>query len=315
MEVIISGQENKIDSPVVIALGNFDGLHVAHMKLINKAVEIKTKMKCKVLVYIFSNHPSSFIPGKDKVLSLTDNDMKVELLTKTEVDYIYFETFNNDIMLLSPREFIDKILTKKFNVRAVIAGFDYRFGYKGEGDTDTLMKLGKEYEFAVSIIEPVKINNIIVSSTIIREMINSGDVQSAALFLNRYFSVKGRVVQGNGFGNKIGFPTANLIPKPGFVIPADGVYITETKIDGLVYDSITNIGYNPTVSGKNKTIETHIFDFSKNIYEKEMEIFFKKRIRGEKKFTNTKELHEQILKDIKYAKNFKNKAKLKDGLN
>jgi|LSQX01.3.fsa_nt_gb riboflavin kinase/FMN adenylyltransferase len=298
MRILKPGQESSVDSPISIALGNFDGLHLGHMQLINKAISIKKNKQHKSLVYTFYNHPSEMIPGKAPVLFLTDNDKKAEILKETDLDYLYFETFNTDIMSLSPIDFFKKLLLKKFKIESVIVGFDYRFGYKGEGDTEILKNIGKEYNFNVDVIPPVRLNNRIVSSSIIRECILSGDMETAGLYLDRLFSIKGRVVKGKGLGNEIGFPTANLTPKLGIIIPVNGVYRTKVLVKKNTYNSITNIGVSPTVDGNNRTIETHIIDYHGDLYGEEMEVFFEKKIRGEKKFDNIDELSKQILKDV-----------------
>ncbi len=280
-----------------IALGNFDGLHQGHMKLINTVIEKSTREGLSSLVYTFAIHPVNVISNKKILPILTTNTQKSELLKNTKLDYLYFESFDESFMLMSAEDFVKKILVDKFNVKIIVVGFDYRFGYKGAGDVNLLNSLAKIYGFKVYVIEPVKLGDTIISSSVIRRLIACGDVEQASTFLNRNYSIIGTVVKGKELGRKIGFPTINIIPKSGILIPANGVYASNVVLNGKKYNSITNVGTNPTVGDIGIRIETHIIDYSGSLYGEEVEVFFLKKIRDERKFNSLEELIEQIKKD------------------
>ncbi|GAE87523.1 riboflavin kinase [Acetivibrio straminisolvens JCM 21531] len=206
---------------------------------------------------------------------------------------------------MQPEEFVKDILVGKFNMRLAVAGFNYRFGYRGQGDTELLHKMGNELGFKVIVIEPIMLEEEVVSSTRIRSYILEGDMDRVFAFLGRHYSVAGKVEKGRRVGNTIGFPTANIYPEEYLVLPSNGVYITKTLIDGKMHPSISNIGNNPTFGGLDKiSVETYILDFEKSIYGKEIEVFFISKLRGEIKFDSVKELTDQIEKDIEIAKKY-----------
>lgn len=207
---------------------------------------------------------------------------------------------------MQPEDFVKDILVNNFNIKLAMAGFDYTFGYKGRGNADMLKKLGEKYNFRVIIIPPIKINDEIISSTLIRKYLAKGDMEKTFFLLGRHYSVTGVVKSGHRIGSRLGFPTANINPEDYLILPASGVYITKTSIDGKLYKSITNIGTAPTIKneGNKVNIETHILDFNENIYEENIEVFFIKKIRDEKKFNNKEELIQQIKSDILMAKNY-----------
>jgi len=227
----------------------------------------------------------------------------VELLEKTRLDYLYFEKFDETFSRMRPEDFVKDILVERLNMKLAVAGFNYRFGYRGMGDTELLRKLGRKYGFRVIVIEPVMLGDEVVSSTKIRNYILEGDMERVFAFLGRHYSVAGKVEKGRRVGNTIGFPTANIYPEDYLVLPCHGVYITRTLVDGKMYHSITNVGNNPTFGGVDRiSVETYIFDFEKDIYGKEIEVFFISKIREEMRFGSVEELIEQIHKDIEIAK-------------
>ena len=188
-------------------------------------------------------------------------------------------------------------------MKLVVTGFNYRFGKDGKGDTDALSRYGSKLGFEVITVPPVMLDDQVISSTLIREKINEGSMESARNMLGRNYSIRGKVEYGNKIGTEIGFPTANIKPLRDFALPRPGVYYTRTIIDGIIYDSITNIGFNPTVADNEKEIiETHIFDFSGWLYGREIEVQFIRMIREEKKFPSMKALKRNIIADIKKVK-------------
>ncbi len=306
MDSFYSGEENNIDmsSGVGIALGNFDGLHIGHMALVNRVVELSRKRGLKSLLYTFSNHPENIIAQRVITHLITTNQMKIDILNDSDLDFLYFDDFDEAYMKMEPREFVQKIIIEKFNAKLVVVGFHYHFGYKGEGDISLLKRLGDERGFEVHIVEPIKVGNVIVSSSAIRTLLKTGDVEQAAVFMNRKYAVKGEVIKGKTLGRQIGFPTINLIPNESNILPSKGVYLTETIVDNHTYYSVTNIGTNPTVENEEIKIETHLLDFNKELYGEKVEVQFIKKLRHEEKFDSVQTLTAQIALDVQRAKDY-----------
>jgi riboflavin kinase / FMN adenylyltransferase len=307
---VIYGRENSSINSITcdytgVGLGNFDGLHIGHMALINTLVkESKLNGLCSV-VYTFSKHPENIIRKKLFTPLLTTETKKIELLEETSLNYLYFDEFDEDFSRMSPEDFVKEVLVGRLKMRLAVAGFDYSFGYKGDGDVELLKELGKKYGFKVIIIPPIKVENGVVSSTKIRNKVSKGDMSDVFHLLGRHYSITAEVVSGRRIGNTIGFPTANIDPEDYLILPQRGVYITKTLLDSKLYNSITNIGFNPTFEDFCKmTVETHIIDFEGDIYGKKIEVFFLKKIRDEKKFNGTEELKNQIKKDMLKAREF-----------
>lgn len=218
------------------------------------------------------------------------------------VEIIYSMEFNKEVMKLSPREFVEKILIRRMNCKSVVIGSDYRFGHKASGNADLLKELGKEYGFNVTVLEPIYVRDEIVSSTKIREFLSKGELEKAKAYLGRDYSIVGKVVSGKKIGNKMGYPTANIEPIEDYIIPLNGVYGTISIVGGKKYLSATSVGFNPTFGEKSIKIESHILDFQEDIYGFEVELIFIEYLREELKFNTTKELIEQIDKDIEKIK-------------
>ena len=306
MEVIRGIKNRTFTKPLGVGLGNFDGLHIGHIALINALIN-----ECKVndldsMVYTFAKHPENILKKKLATPLLITVEKKAELLNSLPLDYLFYEDFDESFSKMQPEDFVKDILVNNFNIKLAMAGFDYTFGYKGRGNADMLKKLGEKYNFRVIIIPPIKINDEIISSTLIRKYLAKGDMEKTFFLLGRHYSVTGVVKSGHRIGSRLGFPTANINPEDYLILPASGVYITKTSIDGKLYKSITNIGTAPTIKneGNKVNIETHILDFNENIYEENIEVFFIKKIRDEKKFNDKEELIQQIKSDILMAKNY-----------
>lgn len=293
--------KKNLSKGVYVSLGSFDGIHKGHLVLINKAIELAKKNDALSMVYTFKNHPLSLINKNKAPKLLMDNNSKEQLLKTLGVDILYFAEFNEELMQMDPKNFI-KDLVSRFNIKGIIVGFNYRFGYKNSGDLKLLNELSKILEFDLYIIDAYLLKNKVVSSTRIRECIKNGWVGEALEMLDKPFELTGIVVSGKKLGRTIGFPTANLSIDKDIIIPKIGVYYTNVEYKKKVYKGITSIGNNPTVNGKNITIETNILDFDEDLYGKEIKVFFIKRIRDEKKFANLNELREQLKKDKKFAK-------------
>ncbi|MCQ2550591.1 MAG: bifunctional riboflavin kinase/FAD synthetase [Clostridia bacterium] len=289
--------------PTVVALGNFDGVHLGHQALIKAAKEIALKNNLKVAVFSFSNHPKNLISNK-KVLNIAYQDEKALLMEKEGVDYLFNIKFDEKIMKTSAEDFICDILLKKFNMKQAVCGFNYHFGYKGEGDTALLKQLGEYYGYGVTCHEPVTIDGDVVSSTLIRGLIKAGEMEDVKKFLGRNYDIEGEVVVGNRLGRTIGFPTSNITIDENMVTPPNGVYITYCIYNGAKYPSITNVGVKPTIGKYEKNMETHIFNFSKELYGKTIRVEFVKMTREEVKFKDVETLSKQIEKDCLDAKKY-----------
>lgn len=290
----------KLIDKTYIALGSFDGLHLGHMSLINKTLELAKLNSAKSMVFTFKNHPLTVINEEMAPRLIISNDVKSRLLQNIGIDILNFAEFNIKFMKISAEDFIYNII-KYYNAKGIVVGFNYRFGYKNLGDVELLYNLSKKLNFEVHVVKPVKINEEIISSSKIRHLISEGDITKANYFLDRPFMLEGKVIKGKQLGRTIQFPTVNLDYDKMFVLPRGGVYYTIVEYNNKQYKGITNIGYNPTVNDKKLSIETHILNFEKEIYGESVKVYFHKRIRDEKKFDSIEYLTEQLKKDKSYA--------------
>lgn len=287
-----------------IALGSFDGLHLGHLSLIEKVKTLAKNNDGNSIVFTFKNHPRKFINPNNKTELIMTNDEKIEVLKSEKVDILVFRDFDEQIMRMTPEDFI-KLICEVFKVKGIVVGFNFKFGYKNLGDVEFLKKFQKKYNYELYIIEPYKLGDEIISSTNIRRELLQGNVKKAFEMLSRPYMLSGKVIDGKKLGRTIGFPTANLEISKEKVIPAKGVYYTNVEIDGEIFKGITSVGNNPTVNGKELTVETYILDFDNDIYEKEIRVYFIDRIRDEIKFNSIYELINQLQKDKKYAEKAK----------
>ena len=285
-----------------IALGSFDGLHLGHLSLIRKVRNEAEKNGGKSIVYTFKNHPRAVLNKNDAPKLLMSNEEKARILEECNIDMLYFQEFDDEFMKMTPEEFI-KFLIEKFNAKGIVVGFNYKFGYRNMGDINLLKKFQKNYGFQLFIMEPCNYENETISSTRIREAIEYGDIDKAYKMLGRPFMLSGEVMHGRKIGRTIGFPTANLNYDKKSILPAVGVYYTNVRVNNIIYKGITSVGNNPTVAGKKLTIETYILDFNENIYGDNIEVFFMKKIRNEKKFNGIEQLKSQLQKDENFAYN------------
>ncbi|WP_299994300.1 bifunctional riboflavin kinase/FAD synthetase [uncultured Clostridium sp.] len=283
-----------------IALGSFDGLHLGHLSLIEKAKDLAVKNNGKSIIFTFKNHPRKFLNTTNKIQLIMTNEEKIDILQNEEVDIIAFKAFDEKIMKMMPDEFI-RWLCKSYNVKGIIVGFNFKFGYKNLGDVETLEKFQEEYKYKLYVMKPYTMQDEIISSTSIRKELLDGNVKKAFNMLSRPYMLSGKVIDGKKLGRTIGFPTANLEINKEKVIPKKGVYYTNVKIDEKTFKGITSVGNNPTVNGQELTLETYILNFNEDIYGKEIKVYFIDRIRDEVKFNNINELVAQLKKDKKFA--------------
>ncbi|MGL4875502.1 MAG: bifunctional riboflavin kinase/FAD synthetase [Clostridium sp.] len=283
-----------------IALGSFDGLHRGHLELICEIKKLAKENNSKSMVFTFSNHPREVIKKGFKFKYLMGNKEKKEILIGLKVDKIVLEKFDEKLMKLSPEEFIKK-LCDEYNVKGIVVGFNYKFGFKNEGDIKLLQALAEKYKFLVKVIKPYMYRDEVVSSTRIRNKVLDGEVIEAKEMLDKPYMLEGIVVPGKKLGRTIGFPTANLEVQKQYIIPKKGVYYTNVIYKSNLYKGITSVGNNPTVNGEKLTIETYIIDFDKTIYGESLKLLFLERIRDEKKFNSLDELVKRLEKDKEFA--------------
>jgi riboflavin kinase/FMN adenylyltransferase len=257
MIIIDENSKISLQKSSFIALGSFDGLHLGHLSLINKTLELAKKNSCSSMVFTFKNHPLTVV-NKDKAPKLLlDNRTKLEILEELGIDIACLVNFNENFMKIEPEAFIEMLLNK-YNAKGIVVGFNYRFGYKNKGDINLLKALSEKHGFELHIMGALMNEENIISSTKIRNLLIDGDLNGANALLTRPYILRGTVVQGKQLGRTLGFPTANTEVDSSSVLPKIGVYYTNTVYKSKLYKSITSIGYNPTVKGKNITIETYI---------------------------------------------------------
>lgn len=300
---IIRGIENvKLGKTALsLALGNFDGVHLGHQRLIKELVNKARDNNAKAAAFIFDPHPARVINPEQAPRLLTSSEKKAELFAKLGLDLLIYNKFSPEIQRWSPEEFVKRILVQSLNVNNIFIGFNYSFGYRGAGTPDMLRKMGKDYSFEVNIIPPVEVDGEIVSSSLIRKCMQNGDIKKAAQLLAYNPCLQGTVVRGEQRGRTIGFPTANLEYDTGIIIPAPGVYAAEVISKGCLYCGVVNIGRKPTFHDDYPvTIEVHLLDYNGDdeLYGEKMEIIFLSKIRDEQKFAGVAFLIQQINKDI-----------------
>ena len=302
MEIFNSLDKIKDIPPCSIALGNFDGVHVGHQALISQAVEKGKEIGIKSGVFTFSNHPKNLFAGENLIKNIIYQEEKAALIERLGVDYLFNIEFTWEISRMEPVDFIDRLLVEKMNMREAFCGFNYRFGYQAAGNPSILRKEGLEKGYNVNEIPPVTIDGDVVSSTLIRGLIKAGEMEECEKYLGRKYSIGGEVVVGNRLGRKIGFPTSNIMIDENMVTPPNGVYITYCIYNKEKYPSVTNVGVKPTIGSFKKNMETHIFNFDRELYGKMIKVEFLKMTRDEVKFDSVEELSQQIVKDCQMAK-------------
>ncbi len=285
----------------VIAIGNFDGVHIGHKKVLNAAYKKAKKMKKKFGLLTFEPVPVMFFNKKILNHRLDTLSQKISRLEKEKLDFVIIQKFNKKFSKLSYKDFIYKILFKKIKCKFLYVSKNFKFGNKREGDVSKLKKFEKNFFYKTIITPPLKKKEKTISSTIIRKLLKSGKIKKANSLLNRKWEIIGKVIKGSQRGRKIGFPTCNILLKK-YIIPKFGVYAVNVKIDNISKKGIANIGYRPTFNGKKLLLEVNIFGIKKNLYNKNINVVFNKFIRPEKKFNNIIELKDQIRKDIKQVK-------------
>jgi riboflavin kinase/FMN adenylyltransferase len=283
---------------LVIGLGNFDGVHIGHQKLILELVNLAKEVKGTPAVFTFHPHPLAVLTPENCPPQLLSQKSKQKLFAKLGVQVLLQVPFDLKLAGLSPEHFVKSILIKELNVRGLVVGYNYTFGHRGRGTPALLEELSSGYGYQLKVIPPVMVEGQAVSSTLIRTLLIKGEVSQAAKYLGYYPFTEGLVVTGEKRGRTLGFPTANLELDHNILVPANGVYSAKVYLERDTYFGVANIGVKPTFHGDRRNIEVHLLDFCQDLYGQKIKISFTSRLRGEKRFATPSDLVKQIERDI-----------------
>lgn len=291
--------------PSVIALGCFDGVHLGHREVIRTARAIADELGCPCSVWTFDEPPKNYFL-KHSVPLITDAASKAALISALGVDKFISVPFTKETSKISAVDFFEEILKKRLQAQHLVCGFNYSFGENGSGNVDLLKKLCKENGIGLTVLPPIEVSGITVSSSSIRDALAAGEVETANGLLGRPYSLKTVVISGQKLARKLGFPTVNQEFPSRMLIPMYGVYVTRVTVEGLrkKYYGITNVGIRPTVGGNTVFAETNIFDFSGDLYGRWVKVEYLHFIRAEKKFDGIDTLAKQVNEDICAAKEY-----------
>ena len=281
----------------VIAIGNFDGFHLGHKKIIERLKQIALGKKLFSIILTFTPNPRVYF-NKELHLIHTDSQKK-EILEHLGVGQVIFINFH-EVVDMSDEQFLQEFLIEKFNMRHIVMGENFRFGRGREGDLGFLKRMAQQWGFTLTVVRPVTLNQQRISSSNIRKKLMAAEIPEANRMLGRHYVIEGRVVEGDKVGTELGFPTLNLETE-NTLLP-EGVFKTVAEISGQSYAAVTYIGYRPTFSGKEKKIESHLFDFNQESYGQRVKIYFERKVRDDMKFDSKIGLIRQIQKDIENLK-------------
>jgi riboflavin kinase / FMN adenylyltransferase len=291
----------------VITIGVFDGVHKGHVEILNRILEMARKINGESVVVTFWPHPRLILKQDQRIKLINTLEEKQSLLAKLGIDHLILIPFTEQFAQQTSEEFIKNILIDKLHVKHLVVGFNHHFGKDREGNFDQIQKFAHIYNFDVERLDAKLVENEHVSSTKIRNALGVGDIQIANSFLGYNYSITGKVVEGKRIGREIGFPTANIQIDHDFkLLPKEGVYIVQAEMNGKKHPAMLNIGFKPTINTPDPamSIEVHIIEFTGDIYNETITLYFCKRIRDELKFANLEELKKQLVSDkeetIKY---------------
>jgi riboflavin kinase/FMN adenylyltransferase len=283
--------------PAAATLGNFDGVHLGHQRILRSLVETSQKFSLPAVVITFDPVPRKILTPETAPPLIQTLEQRLECLERLDIHHTIVVAFDQEFAKKSPQDFVRQYLVEVLSVKAFVVGENFAFGHRKSGDLTLLRALGSQYGFSVENIPEVRSGGVRVSSTLIRQRIVEGNVAAASRLLDRPFALRGTVVEGERIGSRIGIPTANLSVE-NELIPGRGVYACRAAIDSGSYPAATNVGIRPTIGGNRMIVEAHLIGFSNNLYGQRMELQFFDRIRDEQKFNNIEELKAQILADI-----------------
>jgi len=296
MKVLRRESAFNCSSRPVITLGNFDGIHLGHQKILKSVRRRSRALGAPALVYTFDPHPLKVVaPEKCPPLILGIED-KTALMEEAGMDYLVLASFTRELAAMSPEDFARNIIARALGAREVFVGDNFSFGRARSGTVERLRDLGRGLGFTVTAVPTCRRGGSVVSSSRIRRLITSGDVSQAAGLLGRPYFIRGRVVRGEAMGRKLGFPTANVKPSSE-LIPGTGVYAAMAELKGRRHRAMVNIGTRPTFNGRRQTIEVHILDFGENVYGRDISVAFMSRLRDERAFSDREALIQQMERD------------------
>ena len=285
----------------VVALGSFDGVHRGHQEVLRATVTRARQLGLASLAVTFDPHPLVVLQPDRAPVPITSLEEKLELMGQAGLDATLVIPFTREFALTEPEEFVGKVVRGTLRAREVVVGFNHRFGRGARGTSELLKQMAQELGFVAHIIPPLVIDGQVVSSSAVREALKSGNVRRAGSLLGRPYSVKGRVLRGEGRGHTIGFPTANLRPERDLLL-GRGVYLVQVEWDGQRANGVTNVGIRPTFGGETPWIETYLLDFSGDLYDRPLRLHFLEWLRPEKRFESVQALRAQIEKDLETAR-------------
>ena len=305
MKIFHSINEFLSDKKTILTLGTFDGVHVGHAAILKKLTQNTNDGEFESTVLTFFPHPRMVLQGKSDLKLLNTINEKMELLEKIGIENLIIHPFDEEFAQLSAEEFVKTVLVDQLHVQKIIIGYDHRFGKNRTANIDDLITFGTQYNFEVEQISAQEIDAISISSTKIRTALEAGDINLANEYLGYAYFLSGTVVKGKQLGRTIGFPTANIELEEEYkLVPKNGVYIVSAEIEAKHVFGMMNIGFNPTVEGKNRTIEVHFFDFDADIYNHLIKVSILQRIRSEKKFESVALLTKQLKEDQIFSKHY-----------
>lgn len=305
MKIFHSINEFHSDKKTIVTIGTFDGVHLGHAAILKKLTQNTQNETFESTVLTFFPHPRMVLQGKSDLKLLNTINEKIELLEKIGIDNLIIHPFDEKFAELNAEAFVSTILVDHLRVQKIIIGYDHRFGKNRTANIDDLISFGAQFGFEVEQISAQEIDEISISSTKIRTALEEGDIQLANEYLGYSYFLSGTVVKGKQLGRTIGFPTANISLEEDYkLVPQNGVYVVQAEIDSKSIYGMMNIGFNPTVQGKQKTIEVHFFDFEADIYNRKIQVAILQRIRSEKKFESIELLTKQLDEDRSFSRNY-----------
>jgi len=305
LNIFHSINEFHSDKKTIVTIGTFDGVHLGHAAILKKLTQNTQNETFESTVLTFFPHPRMVLQGKSDLKLLNTINEKIELLEKIGIDNLIIHPFDEKFAELNAEAFVSTILVDQLRVQKIIIGYDHRFGKNRTANIDDLISFGAQYGFEVEQISAQEIDEISISSTKIRTALEEGDIQLANEYLGYSYFLSGTVVKGKQLGRTIGFPTANISLEEDYkLVPQNGVYVVQAEIDCKTIYGMMNIGFNPTVQGKQKTIEVHLFDFDTDIYNRKIQVAILQRIRSEKKFESIELLTKQLEEDRNFSRNY-----------
>jgi len=288
-------------SGTIATIGNFDGVHLGHQTIFRMLRERAHEIDGTSVVLTFDPHPLKILAPQHCPPLITPTAKKLSLMQACKLDVVVCLPFTKDLANLTPTAFVEDVLVGVFGIQEIYVGYDFAFGKGRQGTISLLHQLGSRYGFRVSMVEPITVDGKVVSSSSIRQWVQQGAVDEAAVLLGRLYSLGGRVVEGYQKGRELGFPTAN-VHSTYELIPHRGVYAVLVDWQGRRYEGVANIGYNPTFGRTQLSIEIHLFDFAQQLYDETVEVHFVKKIRDERAFPSVADLITQIGQDVEAAR-------------